>query len=251
MKLAAVIITYNEAHNISRCLESVHFCDEVVVVDSNSQDDTIAIAKRYTTHVYSRQWEGYAAQKNYAVSLTSADWILSIDADEVVSSALADEILSVIGKNGVCDAFSIPRKTIHFGRWIRYGGWYPNRLVRLCRQGRGVWIGDQLHERWEITGEVGTLRNDLLHYSFRNLADQVQRNNQYSSLGARHLKQMGAQYSLSKLLLKPITKFGETYLLKRGFLDGFPGFIISVSAAYSVFLKWAKLWELENGSQEV
>lgn len=251
MKLAAVIITHDEAANIARCLESVRFCDEIVVLDSESGDATREIALRFTPKVFTSPWVGYAAQKNHAVSLTEAEWVLSLDADEVVSPELAQEILKRVSDVPREDAFDVPRKTIHFGRWIRHGGWYPNRLVRLFRKDKGSWVGEEVHERWVTSGAVGSLRNDLLHYSFRNLADQVERNNRYSSLSAVGLKRQGVGFSTGRLLVKSASKFLETYFLKKGFLDGYPGFIISVSAAYSVFLKWAKLWELENGSQEV
>lgn len=250
MRVSAVVITRNEQANIARCLESLRFCDEVIVLDCFSTDRTVEIAKRYTSQVHQMEWKGYVAQKNAAVGLAQGDWILSLDADEEVSPALRHEIEVVLASDPRESAFSMPRKTIHLGRWIRYGGWYPNRLVRLFRRQSGTWVGVELHERWESTGDVGRLNSDLLHYSFSNLEDQITRNNLYSSLGARQLKVHGKQFSFFRLMAKSGSKFCETYLLKRGFLDGYPGFIIAVSAAYSVFLKWAKLWELEHVGPE-
>lgn len=248
--LSAVIITLNEEANLERCLKSLAFCDEIVVVDSGSGDNTLAIARRFTQNVHTLPWRGYTAQKNEAVRLATHDWVLSLDADEEVSDDLRNEILERLKGSPVETAFSVPRKTIHFGKWIRHGGWYPNRLVRLFRKDSGRWVGDELHEKWETIGPTGELRADLLHYSFKDLSDQVARNNRYSSLGAVRLHKHGLKFSSAKLFLKSLSKFVETYLLKKGFLDGYPGFIISVSAAYSVFLKWAKLWELENGGEK-
>jgi glycosyltransferase involved in cell wall biosynthesis len=251
VRLAAIVITRNEEKNIERCLKSVAFCDEIIVVDSESQDKTRELAARFTTRVYERKWQGYSDQKNYALSLTECEWVLSIDADEEISDELKNDILSVVTREDPVSAYSIRRKTIHLGRWIRYGGWYPNQLVRLFKPKEGQWEGPELHESWKTQGQVSSLKGHLLHYSFEDLADQVARNNHYSTLGARQLRREGKRFSGVKLLSKPIGKFLETYLVKRGFLDGYPGFIISVSAAYSVFLKWSKLWELELGERKI
>ncbi len=249
-RLTGVVITRDEQRNIARCLESLAFCDEIVVVDAESTDATREIAARYTRHVFVQPWLGYTEQKNYASLKVTTDWVLSVDADEVVPPELRDEILAVLARGPQAGAYSMARRTIHLGRWIRHGGWYPNRLVRLFRRSRGRWVGAELHERWETEGAVGELKNDLLHYSFFDLADQVARNNRYSSLGARKLRGEGMRFSTLRLLRKSVSKFLETYVIKAGFLDGYPGFIISVSAAYSVFLKWAKLWELETSEEK-
>lgn len=244
--LSAVVITRNEEANIERCLRSLAFCDEIVVVDAESMDRTRELALAFTPHVVTQPWLGYSAQKNFANTLARGQWILSVDADEVVSEELKAEITRLLASEPDVDAYTVPRRTIHLGRWIRHGGWYPNRLVRLFRKDKGEWVGADVHERWESAGQVSALESDLVHYSFAGIADQVSRNNRYSSLGAQHLQRRGRQFGLIMLLFKPLSKFLETYLLKRGFLDGYPGFIISISASYSVFLKWAKLWEMEN-----
>jgi glycosyltransferase involved in cell wall biosynthesis len=222
-----------------------------LVVDSESTDRTRELAARFTEELHVLPWKGFAAQKNQALQWARHRWVLSVDADEVVSPALVDEIRGLFLNRGLekVAAFSIPRKTIHFGRWIRYGGWYPNRLVRFFDKTRGQWKGEELHESWVTTGEVQRLSQDLLHFSFSDLSDQVNRNNRYSTLGALKLRREGAKFSHRRLFTKPLFKFLETYLVKRGFLDGYPGFIISISAAYSVFLKWAKLWEIENAEE--
>ncbi len=249
MKLAGVVITRNEEDNIARCLKSLSFCDEIVVVDSESSDQTCTIAKQWTAKVTVRPWTGYSDQKNFASTLTDADWILSIDADEEVSPELRSEIVEAL-KSPQASAYTMPRRTIHFGRWIRHGGWYPNRLVRLFRKVEGSWVGDEVHEFWQTRGKVLDLKGHLFHYSFSSLSDQVIRNDHYSTLGAQRLLREGRRFSFWKLSGKTFWKFSETYILKRGFLDGYPGLIISVSAAYSVFLKWAKLWEMEHHASQ-
>lgn len=250
MSLAAVIITRNEEADLERCLKSLAFCDEIVVVDAQSTDRTVEIARRYTDKVQVLPWLGFVEQRRQALKLATAEWVLSIDADEEVSPELRREILETV-RQSAADAYSLPRKTIHFGRWIRHGGWYPNRLVRLFRKDRGEWRGGEVHEYWHTNGTQGELREDLVHYSFKSLSDQVARNNTYSSLGAKTLRARGKRFTFFRLSVKTFSKFLETYVLKLGFLDGYPGLIISVSAAYSVFLKWAKLWELESGEKAV
>jgi len=246
MELSAVIIARDEEGDISRCLESLSFCDEIVVVDSGSADRTLEIARRYTDRIHHRDWDDYASQKNFAVGMARFDWVLSLDADEEVSPELREEILSLLAEDPREAAFSIPRKHLYFGKWVRHGGWYPNRQVRLFRKARGKWEGEFLHERWVAAGSVGLLGADLIHYSFSGISDQVERNNRYSTLGALKLRSERRPFSRLSLLTKPTTKFIESYFLKLGLLDGFAGFFISVSSAYSVFLKWAKLRELES-----
>lgn len=250
MKLSAVIITKNEEQNIERCLRSLGFCDEIIVVDSESDDRTLEIASKFTPKTYTRPWKGYVQQRNYAAGLATYDWVLSIDADEEVSDELRLEILNLLKNSITQTAFSIARKTIHSGRWIKHGGWYPNRLIRLFNRTQGEWRGGEVHEYWYTSGTVGTLNTDLIHYSFDGIHDQVERNNHYSTLGAKTLRATHHKFSTRRLLTKTFSKFLETYFLKFGFLDGYPGFIISISAAYSVFLKWAKLWELEQHAQK-
>ncbi len=250
LPITAIVLTANEEKNLDRCLQSLAFCDELLVVDSGSTDRTPIIAQRYTNKVISLPWKGFTDTRNEALGHATHEWILSIDADEVVTPELAGELRQLFAAPRTHFAYSVPRKTIHFGRWIRHGGWYPNRLVRLFHQHHGTWKGGELHEFWACNDPVGELRSDLEHYSFSDLSDQVGRNNLYSSLGASKLKREGTRFSVVRLFTKPLSKFLETYVVKRGFLDGYPGFIISVSAAYSVFLKWAKLWEINHAKSE-
>lgn len=246
LPISAVVITLNEGVKISDCLASLEFCEEILVVDSGSQDDTQQVAKRYTDKVVLAPWRGYVAQKNYAVSLAQHDWVLSVDADERVPKELENEIRELFLRGIDFAAFKIPRMNLHSGQWIRHGGWFPDKMVRLFDRKQGTWTGEELHERWTTQGEVGELHSALLHYSFDSISDQVIRNDKYSTLGAAQLQKRGEKFSWSRLALKPLGKFFECYFVKRGFKDGFRGLVIAVSAAYSVFLRWAKLWELEQ-----
>ena len=252
MNLSAVVITENEELNIERCLRSLAFCNEIIVVDSGSSDDTEAIARKSSALFVKHPWAGFARQKNFANSIAQYDWILSVDADEEVPDDLRVEIVAVMrsialsGDPSQPTAFSVPRRTLYGAQWIQHGGWYPNRVVRLMNKRFGTWVSVPVHEYWQTTGRIVELQRDLIHHSFSGIEDQVERNNRYSSLGSQRLYQDNTRFSLVRLLLTPTTKFIETYFWKRGFLDGILGLIIAVSASYSVFLKWAKLWELRS-----
>ena len=245
-KISATIITYNEENNIKRCIESLDFCDEIVVVDSLSQDRTVEIAKELGAKVYDQKFLGHIAQKQLAVDKASNDWILSLDADEEVSPELKKSILELQEKCFDKDAYAMNRISFHLGRWIRHGGWYPDRKIRLFNRQKAHWGGYNPHDKVIVNGSVGRLKGDLKHYVFKDLRQNIDANNSYSSIMAEDLYKNGVKFSMTKLLLKPVGKFLEVYIYKRGFLDGMPGFIIAVGASYSMFLKFAKLWELEK-----
>lgn len=241
--ISVTIITLNEEANISRAIQSVAWADEVVVVDSGSIDRTVEIAKSAGATVIHNPWPGYGPQKNFAQSKTKHDWVLNIDADEEVSPELAREIRSAVAREGDARGYFFPRKTYYLGRWIRHGGWYPNHLIRLADKRHAAWTEPQVHETLRVHGPVMGLSHDLLHYAFPSIHDQILTNLNFSRLGSRDLQKRGQRPSLFRLLVKPLGKFLETYFLKRGFLDGLPGFIISVNAAHSMFLKYAYLIE--------
>lgn len=245
LPITLAIITLNEESKIGRCIESCPWASEVVVVDSGSQDKTVDIAKGLGATVVVEKFRGYREQKQFATNLAKNNWVLSLDADELLSSDLSQEIHGLFRKGVSEDGFEMPRKSFHMGRWILHGGWYPDYQLRLFDKTRGQWVGGNVHEHFDAKN-VKRLRGEILHHVFENLSDQVDTNNRYSTFGAMDLYQKGKKFSIFKLLFKPISKFLETYMIKRGFLDGLPGFIISVGAAYSVFLKFAKLRELEN-----
>jgi glycosyltransferase involved in cell wall biosynthesis len=249
--LSVTIITLNEEANLARAIESVRgFAQEVLVVDSGSTDHTLEIARHLGARVLTNPWRGYGQQKNFAQTQAAHDWVLNIDADEEVSPELAVEIQQVLerdyGKNVA--GYNVPRLSKYLGRWIRHGGWYPNRLVRLANRQHAKWSEPDVHEECIVRGTVIPLGYDLLHYPFSNVSDQILTNLRYSRLGSDKLRKRGIRKSLLKLIGKPIGKFFETYFLKKGFRDGIAGFIISVNAAHSIFLKYAYLFE-ESGKK--
>ncbi len=248
-----MIITLNEEKGIARAIESASFCSDIVVLDSGSTDSTCQIARELGARVFLEEWRGFQAQKQRATELATNDWVLSLDGDEAVSSELCEEIKSILSgwargedqSHYTIDGYRMPRLTWNLGQWIRYGGWYPDYQLRLYNRTRAKWVGGQLHERVKAARSE-KLNGALLHYPFARHFDQVATNNRYSGLGAEALNSAGHKFKVSKLLLKPISKFVETYFFKRGFLDGLPGFIIAVGAAYSTFLKFTKLWEIQK-----
>ncbi|HEY8280434.1 MAG TPA: glycosyltransferase family 2 protein [Bdellovibrionota bacterium] len=244
--ISVVIITLNEEHNLPRCLDSVNWAAEVLVVDSGSKDRTCELARQAGAKVLEHPWEGYGQQKNWAMKQASQPWVFFLDADEAVTENLKSEILSFVAADGAVSGAShsgasFPRKTWFLGRWILHGGWYPNRLVRLARKESSFWTEPAVHEALQVKGVVHLMQNDLLHYTFRNVGDQVTTNIRFSRLGAKVARERGERGSLPRILLKPIGKFLETFLWKLGFLDGFPGFVISMNAAHSIFLKYVEL----------
>lgn len=242
--ISLVIITLNEEENIARCIKSVPWADEVIVLDSGSTDRTREIAESLGAKVHVQDFLGFRDQKQKATDLAKNDWILSLDADEALSLALSQEILYTFDTTPIQDGYTMPRLSFHLGRWIKHGGWYPDRQLRFFNRKQAKWAGGHVHEHIECAN-IGRLKNNLLHYVFRDLKHQVDANNRYSTLGAQDLYDRKKKFSIVKLIVKPVSKFLETYIWKHGFLDGLPGFIISVGAAYSVFLKFAKLKELE------
>lgn len=249
--LSALVITLNEEKNLSRCLKSLAFADEILVIDSGSTDRTVEIAKQAGARVLQRPWPGYGQQKNFGMQQAKNDWVLSVDADEEVSSELKSEILDFLGQQQQKKEFwgaSVPRRTWYLGRWIYYGGWYPNRLVRLSHRQHSRWTEPEVHEQLVVDGSVFELKNDLFHYTFRDVGEQVTTNVRFSRLGAKVAKSRGEKGSLLRILFKPIGKFLETYVWKLGFLDGLPGFVISINAAHSIFMKYVELRFEKNTS---
>jgi glycosyltransferase involved in cell wall biosynthesis len=245
-KLSVTVITKNEAADIGKTLESVRFADEVIVVDSHSIDDTVAIARRHTDRVVVRDWAGYIDQKNYAASLAAHDWILSVDADERVTPELAAEIRSRLQSDPPEAAFRIPRVTWHLGRWIRTTDWYPDYQLRLYDRRSAQWTGGYVHESVTVRGQTGQLRGELQHYAYRDVADHLETIDRYTTLAARQMHEDGRRAGLLQLAGHPPLAFLRNYLAHGGIRDGIPGFVISALNAYYVFLKFAKLWELED-----
>lgn len=243
--ISAIVITLNEENNIGRCLESLKFCEEIIVVDSGSKDRTVETAEKYTDKIKITEWRGYGAQKNYAASLAENDWILSIDADEEISAELAESIKS-IDLNIRFKAFTLNRHTQYLGRWINHGGWYPQYITRLYHKSHARWDEKCLiHESVIVEGEAGKLKGDLRHYSYLALSAHIQQMNKFTELAAQEYWRKGRRFSVLKMLVAPPAEFMKKYLFKLGFLDGLPGLIMAVNSAYYVFLKQAKLYELQ------
>jgi glycosyltransferase involved in cell wall biosynthesis len=247
MAISICIICFNEEKNIRRCLESSTWADEIVVVDSLSQDKTAEIAREYTDKVYEREWPGYVKQKNYALAKVNSPWILSVDADEEISQSLQYEIRKEIEKRDPKDGYSMPRRSFYQGRWIKHSGFYPDRQLRLFRRNRGYWVGKRVHERVHVNGEIGLLKNDLLHYPYKGtISGQLQAVDRFSSLLAENMREQGKRYSLLLLLVRPPLKFLEVYFFRLGLLDGLAGFVIALTSAYAMFVRYVKLRELCN-----
>jgi glycosyltransferase involved in cell wall biosynthesis len=245
-KLSVTIITKNEAADLDAALASVAWADEIVVVDSESTDDTVAIARRHNARVEVRQWPGYIAQKNHAAAIASHDWILSLDADERVTPELASEIRALIAGEPRAAAYRVPRVTWHLDRWIRTTDWYPDHQTRLYDRRAAAWTGRYVHEAVTARGEIGQLRGELQHYAYRDISDHLETIDRYTTLAARQMFEDGRRASLGDLAVHPLFAFLRNYLARGGFRDGAAGFLISRMNAYYVFLKFAKLWELER-----
>jgi glycosyltransferase involved in cell wall biosynthesis len=244
-KISVTVITKNEAADIADALASVAWADEIVVVDSESTDDTVAIAKRLATHVVVRPWEGYVAQKNAAAALASHDWILSLDADERVTPALADE-MRALGADPPHAAYRMPRVTWHLDRWVRTTDWYPDRQLRFYDRRRARWTGRRVHEGVHASGSVGDLRGELQHYAYRDVADHLETIERYTTLASEQMLEDGRHSTLMHLALHPPLAFLRNYIARGGIRDGRTGLIISALNAYYVYKKYAKLRELRQ-----
>jgi glycosyltransferase involved in cell wall biosynthesis len=245
-KLSVTVITRNEAANLAAALSSVAWADEIIVVDSESTDETVAIARQFTPRVEVRAWPGYASQKNYAASLASHDWILSLDADERVTPPLAGQIKATLSATPVHAAFRIPRVTWHLGRWIRTTDWYPDHQLRLYNRRAAHWTGRYVHESLTVNGSLGTLAADLEHYPYRDITDHLETIGRYTTFAAQQMHDEGRRAGLIQMAAHPPLAFLRNYVARGGFRDGVPGFIVSALNAYYVFLKFAKLRELAD-----
>ncbi len=245
-RLSVAVIALNEEERIRACLESVAWADEVVVVDSGSSDKTVEIAREFTDRVLFRAWTGYGAQKNFAVAQCQGDWLLSLDADERVSDALRKEIAATLAENPPLAGFWIPRQNFFQGQWIRHGGFYPDYQLRLFRRDRGTFSEEAVHESVRIGGPTGRLRAPLVHQSYRGIEDFLSRANRYTGLAARQLREEGRGGSVADLLLRPLGRFLGMYVLRFGFLDGWRGLILATLYAQYVFVRAARVRELQE-----
>jgi glycosyltransferase involved in cell wall biosynthesis len=244
--LTVTIITRNERANVAEALASVRWADERIVVDAESTDDTVAIARAAGARVEVRPWPGYGAQKNYAASIASHDWILSIDADERVTPELAASIRRELATEPRAAGYRVARIVHYLGRWIRSTDFYPDYQLRLYDRRRAAWNERRVHERVEPRGRVGLLRGHLQHYPYRDVSHHLATIDKYTTLAAEQLDADGRRAHYGDLLLHPPAAFLRNYLLRLGVRDGLPGLVISGLNAHYVFLKFVKLWDLQQ-----
>jgi glycosyltransferase involved in cell wall biosynthesis len=243
-RLSVTLVTLNEEQRLRGCLESVAWADEIVVVDAESQDKTVQIAREFTDRVLVRPWPGFALQKNFALEQARGSWVLSLDADEEVSAELGRDITATIAAADACDGYAVPRRNVFLGQWIRHGGLYPDWQVRLFRRGHGRFVERDVHESVHVDGRVGRLLGHLVHRSYTGVADFFERAHRYSTLAAEEYVRAGGGARARELVLRPIGRFVSMYVLQRGFLDGRKGLLLAGLYAYYVFMRTAKVWEV-------
>jgi glycosyltransferase involved in cell wall biosynthesis len=248
--VTATVITLNEARNIQDCLASLKWANEIIVIDSGSTDGTPDLARAAGATVISREWPGYAAQKDFAASQAANDWILSVDADERVTPELAREIQQTLQQPASHVGFRIPRITFHLGRWIRHTDWYPDYQLRLYDRRHAQWAKRRVHESVTARGTVGRLSHHLQHYAYKDISHHYETMQNYTRLAAIQMFEEGRRATFFDLLLHPPAAFLRNYVLKAGFLDGTPGLIISAMNAHYVFLKFAKLWAIGSSAKD-
>ena len=245
--LSGVVICFNEQENIGRCLESLAFCDEIVVVDSGSTDRTREIAAPYADRFIEQPFLGYVKQKNFALEHATGDWAVCLDADEALSEELQRDIpVAVAAAHDDVSGFVLDRVTHFLGVWHDAGEWYPDPQLRVFRRVRGHWTGRDPHDRVELKGGVRPLPGHLLHWNYRDLSDHIRTVDRFSMHQAKGLAEEGVRFRLIDLLFRPLIRFLRGYFLRGGFRKGLPGFMVSISTAYYVFMKYAKLWEIER-----
>ena len=249
--ISAVIITLNEEHNIQACLECLDWVDEIVVLDSGSQDRTEEICRRYTDRFHFRSWTGYSDQRNAAHDLAAGDWILSLDADERVTRELADEIRSTLrNPEGNMAGYFVLRKVFWGRKWLRHGGFYPEKRLRLFKKDLGFATERAVHETIEVSGPTRTLKHHLLHYTYRSIDDYLDRMIRYAGLSAREYHEQGRRTGPLRMSGHALFNFARMYILQRGFLDGYHGFLAAVLYSFYTFVKYARLKEITDGDAE-
>ena len=246
LKISAVLITKNSMHSIAKCLNGVSFLDEIIVVDSGSEDGTFEYAQNFGARVFRHQWLGFGPQKNYAVSLASHDIVFCIDSDEVVTEELRQSILSLTTFDG--SGYWITRRNLFLGSWLSHGEAYPDRLIRLFDRRKAQWDASEVHEKVvEVDGRQisKVLNGDLLHFSADSIESYLNKQERYATIQAKNLYENGARIGLVRLLVSPLFRFIKMYFFKRGFLDGAPGLIHIAIGSYATFIKYAKLYEYQ------
>ncbi len=244
--LSVIIITKNEAANIRACLESVVWAGEIIVVDSGSQDETVAICRAFTPHVYSHDWAGFGPQKNHALSYVSKNWVLSLDADERATPELRYEIEEILTRQDLIAAYDIPRLSSYCGRFMRHSGWHPDFVTRFFRRGSARFSDDLVHERLLVEGKTSQLKGLLLHHAYADVEQVLRKLDHYSSAGAQMMHQRGRRVTLGGAVVRGLWSFVRTYILRAGFLDGREGFMLAVSNAEGTYYRYLKLMLLNR-----
>lgn len=245
-KISITIITHNEEENIRDCLESIKWADEIIVVDSGSTDRTIEICGEYTDKIFFNTWVGMKEQKQCAVEKASNMWIFSIDADERATEAMKQFILQEL-KNPSYDGYRFPRQNYFLGKWLKHGGWYPDHVLRLFRRDRGHFGGINPHDKVVISrGRINTVEIPIIHHTHKSISQYLVKQNMYSMISAKELFYSGKKVTPYIIPIKALWKFIETYFVKRGVMDGFRGFIVATGATYSIFWKYAHIWDLSR-----
>ena len=244
--ITAIIPTLNEEAHIEEAIDSVSFADEIMVIDSFSTDSTVAIANSKNARVLQRKFDDFSSQKNYAIQQASNNWIYVLDADERVTSELRKEILETVQDPKNYVGFYVYRTFYFIGRKLNYSGWQRDKVIRLFRKDKCKYNGKLVHETITADGQIGFFKNKLEHYSYQSFDHYIQKLNHYAALKAKALFEKGKKVTLFHILIKPPYRFMSHYILRLGFLDGFPGFIISVTQAYGVLSRYIKLWLMNH-----
>jgi (heptosyl)LPS beta-1,4-glucosyltransferase len=250
MNISAVIIALNEEENLERCLNSIKWVDEIIVIDSGSTDRTKEIALKAGARVYDVEWKGFGQAKKYGVSMAKGAWILSLDADEEITPGLAEEIQATLRDGDTFPAYYMPRRTMFLGRWISHCGWYPDRVLRLFLKSRANFNEATVHEKVIFDDPAGYLKNEIRHYSYPTLEHYLRKFNRYTTLGAEEACRSGKKGGWLALLIKPPAAFFKHYIARQGFRDGWEGFVISVLSCAAVFVKYTKLRDMNRKNRE-
>lgn len=247
LTISAFLVCCNEELNIRRCLESLTWCDEIVVIDSGSTDRTLAIAREYTDRIFHRDWNGFVAQKRFGLEQCRGRWVLNVDADEEVSPELRSAIQLIVNDPAPgATGYELLRVVYFLGRWWRKGGWYPEYRLRLALRENTTWGGRDPHEHAVVSGRVDRLHAELRHYTYTDLQDQIRALNSHSSAAAKSLFDDGERSSWVRMFLNPIARVLKFYVLRKGYREGLAGFVVALLEGWYVFLKYAKLWELRQ-----
>lgn len=245
-KISCVIITKNEEANIGRCLESVKWMDEIVVVDSGSEDETVAICKKYGCRVIETSWMGFGGTKRFAVEQATYDWIFSIDADEEMTPQLRETIQTLLCQSDAAAGYYVKRRSFYLQRLIRFSGWNRDCPLRFFNRKFGNFNEKKVHESVRISAPKKYIENALLHYTYPTIESHLKKMDLYSSLGAQQLKEKGRRSSVLTAILRGKIRFLKMYILQGGFLDGTAGLILALNSAYGVYLKYLKLWKMSK-----